>query len=151
VPPFIFSAASHHRLFVTASHRLLMAASHHRRPRSIALRPVGSGIAPHQQPPPSAVILHLAWSPALSLSSASAALHRRRRWPPRSSRSDTNCWCCISQRLFFFYLSQLSPKLSCVFLKNTHTHTTKEEQTLPRNTSLVTNGTTFSSLQPSRL
>jgi hypothetical protein len=63
----------------------------------------------------------------------------------------SECWRCISQRLFFFYLSQLSHKLSCVFLKNTHTHTTKEEQTLPRNTSLVTNGTIFSSLQPSRL
>jgi hypothetical protein len=70
---------------VAASHHCLLHAASHRN---------WLQAASHRKRPPSRVdSLHLAWSPP--------SRHIR------PSSSDTNCWRCISQRLFFF-LNSLS-------------------------------------------
>jgi hypothetical protein len=73
---------------ITASRRrLLTAASHRNRPPAASRR---------KQPSPRAADLQLTWGPLC---------HHRRLG---SAGSDTNCWRCISQRLFFYlYLSTL--------------------------------------------
>jgi hypothetical protein len=103
--------ASHHHLLVAASHRRLLLAASHRNRVLAASR--------HKQPPPCAAGLHLARSPP-------SCCHRL-----GSSGSDTNCWRCISQRLFFFNSNSLKSHLCLTHSQNTpkeHTHTwTKKE------------------------
>jgi hypothetical protein len=58
---------------------------------------------------------------------ASVALRCHRRRPPRSPRSDINCWSCISQLLFLLCISFTISLVSS--LKNTYRRTQPRKRT----------------------